>query len=294
MNHPAANWVPRTLLIALVVPAVLVVLAYVSQGAPAVLRVGDRGDSVIELQEYLSLAGYLDGAADGIFGPATLSAVRRFQADAKLDVDGVVGASTWDALLSVAAAKATRTYVVRQGDTMYDIALRFGVTVEAIAAASGISRPELIRPGQELVIPADPGSRSRSARGDVELVHWSRAREIFTYRATIIDVETGLSFRVQRRGGYNHADAEPLTAEDTAVMKRIYGGSWSWNRRAVVVVAGGHRMAASINGFPHGGGEITNNNFNGHFCVHFLGSRTHASNSLDPDHQRQVRVAAGY
>ena len=122
---------------------------------------------------------------------------------------------------------------------------------------------------------------------------WSEARTVFTNRANIIDVKTGLSFQVQRRGGHNHADAEPLTREDTATMKRIYGGTWSWERRAVVVVAGGRRMAASINGMPHGGEAIADNGFPGHFCVHFLGSRTHGSNSVDAAHQNMVRAAVG-
>lgn len=268
----------------------------VAGASGAVLRRGDRGESVCELQEQLVLVGYLDGEADGIFGNATHAAVIRFQKDAGLAVDGIVGHSTWNALAQKVQSESYRTYVVAAGDTMYAIAKRFGVTVEAIAAASGVSRPELIKPGQKLTIPLSTSVASRgvSGRGDVELLHWDIAKTIFTKRATIIDCATGLSFEVQRRGGYNHADAEPLTAADTEIMKRICGGRWSWTRRAVIVVAGGRRIAASINGMPHGGCLIKNNNFNGHFCVHFLGSRTHASALLDPDHQRMVHAAVGF
>jgi peptidoglycan/xylan/chitin deacetylase (PgdA/CDA1 family) len=45
------------------------------------------------------------------------------------------------------------TYVVQLGDTMYSIALRFGVTVDAIAQANGISDPTQITVGQSLFIP---------------------------------------------------------------------------------------------------------------------------------------------
>lgn len=261
-----------------------------------VLRQGDRGEFVCELQEYLALAGYLGSSADGLFGSVTHQAVVTFQKSVGLAADGVVGRNTWDALLNKAKAASVRTYVVESGDTLYGIARRFGVSVEAIAAASGITRPESIKPGQNVVIPSSSAdaSRAASARSGAELLHWDVANRVFKSRATIIDVATGLSFEVKRRGGHNHADIEPLTSADTATLKRIYGGAWSWTRRAVIVVTGGRRIAASINGQPHGGQAISGNSCGGHICLHFLGSRTHASNSLDADHQRMVQAAVGH
>lgn len=44
-------------------------------------------------------------------------------------------------------------YVVQPGDTLYDIARSFGVTVDEIAKTNGISNPDIIYPGQELKIP---------------------------------------------------------------------------------------------------------------------------------------------
>jgi len=46
------------------------------------------------------------------------------------------------------------SYVVRLGDTLSNIALRFGTTVSAIAQANNISNPSLIYPGQRLIIPS--------------------------------------------------------------------------------------------------------------------------------------------
>jgi LysM repeat protein len=46
------------------------------------------------------------------------------------------------------------TYVVQQGDTLFALSLRFGVTVSAIANANGISDIDSIFLNQELVIPA--------------------------------------------------------------------------------------------------------------------------------------------
>ena len=58
-----------------------------------VLKMGARGDDVVELQKLLGLK-----LADGDFGPASKAAVVAFQKKAKLTPDGIVGPSTWRAL----------------------------------------------------------------------------------------------------------------------------------------------------------------------------------------------------
>ena len=62
------------------------------------LRRGDRSDDVAYLQGLLNDAGYDAGATDGIFGARTDGAVRSFQSDEGLTVDGIVGKRTWTAL----------------------------------------------------------------------------------------------------------------------------------------------------------------------------------------------------
>lgn len=128
-----------------------------------------------------------------------------------------------------------------------------------------------------------------------DFLTWDEARQYFNKysSATVTDLDTGLQFNVQRRGGSSHADVQPLTAEDTAVMKAIYDGKWSWKRRAVVVVLeDGMRIAGSMNGMPHGQGAIVGNKFNGHFCIHFRDSKTHGSRQVDLAHQMMVWKAA--
>ena len=55
-----------------------------------------RGEDVKLLQTTLINTGYSCGndGADGIFGSNTDRAVRRFQADSKLEVDGIAGKNT--------------------------------------------------------------------------------------------------------------------------------------------------------------------------------------------------------
>ena len=108
---------------------------------------------------------------------------------------------------------------------------------------------------------------------------------------TVKDVLTGKTFRCKRLYGANHMDTEPLNAEATATIKQLYGGNWSWNRRAVLVMYNGHVYAGSMNGMPHGNCRIKNNNFDGHFCIHFTGSKTHGSKKVDGAHQKAVKRA---
>jgi uncharacterized protein (TIGR02594 family) len=61
------------------------------------LRQGSRGPAVTDLQSRLAAAGFSPGAADGIFGPLTDTAVRSFQRARGLGIDGIVGPQTWGA-----------------------------------------------------------------------------------------------------------------------------------------------------------------------------------------------------
>lgn len=71
----------------------------------ATLRQGDSGESVKWLQWYLYKLGYMkESSIDGEFGPTTLGAVKQFQTDKKLGVDGLVGPATRSALKSTYGA----------------------------------------------------------------------------------------------------------------------------------------------------------------------------------------------
>ena len=69
-----------------------------------VLKKGARGNAVKALQALLIGYGYACGnsGVDGSFGAATDAALRRYQKDKKLTVDGSCGPKTWNKLLGMA------------------------------------------------------------------------------------------------------------------------------------------------------------------------------------------------
>lgn len=185
----------------------------------------------------------------------------------------------------------TDTYMeIDEGGARRQFAMREdGVLIEMGAANRSITLPAKVR--NQWVGHA----KELRSRHYGELLDWKEAKERIPRKAklTVLDMETGLTFQGQRRAGSRHADVQPLTRADTAVMKQIYGGTWSWKRRAIVVMADGRQIAASMHGMPHGGDGIPDNDFSGHFCIHFLGSSTHRSGQLDLAHQLMTHKAAG-
>ena len=70
---------------------------------------GAKGEAVVTLQEQLIELGYLNGAADGDFGPATERALLAFQLAAGLEETGIADADTIEMLFSEEAPTATPT-----------------------------------------------------------------------------------------------------------------------------------------------------------------------------------------
>ncbi len=62
------------------------------------LKLGASGDKVKELQQWLTDYGYYSGAVDGNFGADTEKAVKMFQEESGIIVDGVVGKDTKNAM----------------------------------------------------------------------------------------------------------------------------------------------------------------------------------------------------
>jgi hypothetical protein len=70
------------------------------------LKRGMKGADVKGLQKILIGAGHLAGPADGVFGPKTEAAVKRFQAQLGLTADGIVGPATHGAIARLLAMLA--------------------------------------------------------------------------------------------------------------------------------------------------------------------------------------------
>ena len=133
--------------------------------------------------------------------------------------------------------------------------------------------------------------RRRSPYG--EMTGWREVKDRFPIKgeALITDLDTGTRFSVRRTGGYSHADIEPLAQHDAEMIKKIYGGQWSWKRRAVVAETNNMKIAASLTGMPQGRGEITDNGCHGKFDLYFAGDSVEKSINLS--HLVTIWKAAG-
>ena len=117
----------------------------------------------------------------------------------------------------------------------------------------------------------------------------------------VYDVKTGLVWWAHRWAGGKHADIEPLTAADTAILCQLYGVSKAsninskehWQRRPCLVTVGTRTFACSLYGVPHNpdGDTIDDNNLTGQVCLHFTNSRTHDSDRVDSYHTEAIQYA---
>ncbi len=109
--------------------AVVIVLAVLTAGAATataaqVLEVGSRGPAVTALQRALGIP------ADGVFGPQTKRAVKRYQRRKGLEVDGIAGPATLAALGVASAARSGASAVL-----------------DAIARCESGGNPSAVSPG---------------------------------------------------------------------------------------------------------------------------------------------------
>ncbi len=89
------------------------------------------------------MTGLITGAASQYSG--VVKGTRRLLAAAAIAV--VLGSAV------PSGSRADRTHTVRDGQTLAQIARRYGVSVPALLAANGLDRSQVIRPGDELRVP---------------------------------------------------------------------------------------------------------------------------------------------
>lgn len=197
------------------------------------------------------------------------------------------------------------TYVVQPGDYVSTLAKKFGVTTDSIFKYNYMSTNEWLDAGDKIAIsgyaPRNyavvPGEATAPARKGT-LVDWFLDGQYVIKRGdvfTVVDVDSGKQFRVKMMGGYNHADVEPVTAADTAVMKELFT-SWNWTPRAIVVYKDGMNIASSLSGMPHSFDTIGDNGVTGHFDLYMQNSRSHNTSDITTyilQHYAMVNKAAG-
>ena len=83
------------------------------EGESMTMRRGSAGEAVRALQELLKKCGYDCGDIDGMFGSKTEAAVKAFQRDHGLTVDGIAGEKTQEALAAAAAVDDGRITITR-------------------------------------------------------------------------------------------------------------------------------------------------------------------------------------
>ena len=282
------------------------------------LRKGATGSAVKDLQTKLKKLGFYNASIDGDYGDTTVAAVKAFQKKYNLTADGVAGSETLkkldtayknadsntstddDSLRKGAtgtAVKTLQTNLKKLGFYTAYVDGSFGSTTESAVkafqkkyglTADGVAGSATLKKIESVVASASSGKIT------TERLDWFNGGKYVIPNGAVFqikDVSTGLIFSARRQSGGNHMDAEPLTAEDTAILKKINGGTFSWRRRAVLVKYNGHVYAASIYSEPHGTNTILDNNFDGQFCLHFYGSKTHGTDRVDADHQKCVEQA---
>lgn len=68
------------------------------KGGYPLVKLGDKNNYVMTLQDALISLGYLSGPIDGVFGNKTKQAVISYQKEKKLLPDGIVGCATWQSI----------------------------------------------------------------------------------------------------------------------------------------------------------------------------------------------------
>ena len=212
---------------------------------------GSTGSTVSYIQTALTALDYYDREVTGHYGKYTRDAVREFQRDHNLTADGVCGPATLAAIRTTYSGSSSATTDYQA--TVYKLDWSY---MKANATALGIAKGSSIK---------------------------------------LTDLTTGKSLNVHVQSTGNHIDAEPLTSADTTTLCEIYGvsspNSISYKRRPMMITTSAGQFLCSIYGQPHGAQDITNNGYDGQFCLHFVNSRTHGTNRVDTDHQNAINSA---
>ena len=195
------------------------------------LQQGTKNDEVLKLQNMLASLGFYTGNKTGNFGEKTADAVIAYQKSKGLTADGIAGKKT----LAAINADYSGSSVIGNNNG------------NANAPTPSMANNVIYE----------------------NFYNWRRNYANGEY-CTIYDFSTGYSWKLRIMTKDAHMDAEPATAEDTAIMLKAFGNKTTWTPKAVwVTFSDGKTYIGSTHDVPHSPQHLTSNNFAGHLCVHF-------------------------
>ncbi|MBS5678482.1 MAG: peptidoglycan-binding protein [Clostridiales bacterium] len=195
------------------------------------LQQGTKNDEVLKLQNMLTSLGFYTGNKTGNFGEKTADAVIAYQKSKGLTADGIAGKKT----LAAINADYSGSSVIGNNNG------------NANAPTPSMANNVIYE----------------------NFYNWRRNYANGEY-CTVYDFSTGYSWKLRIMTKDAHMDAEPATAEDTAIMLKAFGNKTTWNPKAVwVTFSDGKTYIGSTHDVPHSPQHLTSNNFAGHLCVHF-------------------------
>lgn len=195
------------------------------------LQQGTKNDEVLKLQNMLTSLGFYTGNKTGNFGEKTADAVIAYQKSKGLTADGIAGKKT----LAAINADYSGSSIIGNNNG------------NANAPTPSMANNVIYE----------------------NFYNWRRNYANGEY-CTVYDFSTGYSWKLRIMTKDAHMDAEPATAEDTAIMLKAFGNKTTWNPKPVwVTFSDGKTYIGSTHDVPHSPQHLTSNNFAGHLCVHF-------------------------
>ena len=163
----------RSFRIIAILTLVMIFLSTTALAARIIVKEGCRGHAVRTVQALLIEQGYLEGEADGIAGPLTAAAIKKFQEANGLEADGICGAATFEILSGgkeyEAPAGHEDDYCETHGDHFHPKTVEKS-EVAGVAEAEPVS-PSIYARGRCIYVEAtaysafDPGNKPTTASG---------------------------------------------------------------------------------------------------------------------------------